>query len=156
MTLFKIDVYRNTDSQLFPYEPGHALTKILNHWRDLPAETSPEAIASHIRFVMSIDLGYLESGRGEDCALPGVAHPHSDGEGDTDFLLACTLRLLGRAGMGSGDVVGVTANDITVFLTTDDSCSPFQWRRINPPRNVAGYGLTAEVIYQYLRGGSRA
>lgn len=45
MTLFYIAVYHNTDSRFFPYEPGHALTKVISHRRDLPADTSPETIA---------------------------------------------------------------------------------------------------------------
>ncbi|MFI1995309.1 hypothetical protein [Actinoplanes sp. NPDC020271] len=156
MNLFRIDLYENTDSRLFPYEAGHHLTKILTHWRHLPTESSPEQIAAHMRFVLSIDLGYLQDGREKKCALPGCTFAHRDGDGETDFLLACTFRLLGRAGLGPGDIIGVTANDITVFLTIDATCSPFDWRRLNPPENVTGNGLTADTVYQQLRGGHHA
>jgi len=155
MTLYYIAVYHNADSRFFPYEPGHALTKVLSHWRHLPAETSPEEIAEQVRFVLSIDLDYLQAGRGKGCAIPTCTFAHSEADGEMDFLLACTFRLLGLGGLGSGDVVGITANEITIFLAVDDRCSPFNWRRINPPQNITGHGLTAEALYEHLSRGNR-
>ncbi len=133
--LFYIAVYHNTDSRFFPYEPGHTLTKVISHWRHLPAETSPEDIADWAYRVFNDDLDSLQGRRG---------YP---GEGELDFLLACTYRLLKLRSVSAGDVLGITTEETTTFL----ACEFHGWRRVESPENRTGKGLTADAIYQHLR-----
>jgi hypothetical protein len=135
MTLFYIAVYHNTDSRFFPYEPGHALTKVISHWRDLPAETSPEDVADWAFALFNADLDTLQDRRG---------YP---GGGELDFLLACTYRLLKLRSLSAGDVLGITSEQTTTFL----ACEFAGWRRIDSPNNRTGQALTADTIYQHLR-----
>lgn len=140
MTLFYIAIYHNTDSRFLPYEPGHALTKVLSHWRHLPAETSPADIAEWAYGVFNDDLGTLQGRRG---------YPNG---GELDFLLACTYRLLKLRSLSAGDVVGITAEQTTTFL----ACEFDGWRSIPSPDNRTGKALTADTVYQHLRRSDRA
>ncbi|MCM4078282.1 hypothetical protein [Paractinoplanes hotanensis] len=140
MTLFYIAVYHNTDSRFFPYEPGHALTKVLSHWRHLPAETSPEDIADWAFHVFNADLDALQGRRGQ-----------ADG-GELDFLLACTYRLLGRRSLSAGDVIGINREETTTFL----ACEFTGWRTIPSPDNRTGQALTATTVYDHLNEGRHA
>jgi hypothetical protein len=134
MTLFYIVAYHNTDSQFLPYEPEHALTMVLSHWRNLPAETSPEDIADWAYRVFNADLDDLESRRVQG------------GGGELDFLLACTYRLLGRRSLSTGDVIAIVRDDTTTFL----ACEVTGWRPVPRPENRTGQPLTAETIYNHL------
>ncbi|GAA0556013.1 hypothetical protein GCM10010172_43600 [Paractinoplanes ferrugineus] len=135
MTLFYIAVYHNTDSRFFPYESGHALTKVISHWRDLPAETSPEDIADWAFALFNADLDTLQRRRG-----------YPDG-GELDFLLACTYRLLKLRSLSAGDILGITSEQTTTFL----ACEFVGWRRIDSPTNRTGQALTADTVYMHLR-----
>jgi hypothetical protein len=137
MTPFHIAVYHNTTSRFFPYEPGHALTEVLTHWRHLPADTSLEQIADWAYHVFNADLDALQSSRA------------TAGSGELDFLLACTYRLLGMRSLSTGDVIGVTVEETTAFL----ACEFIGWRPIASPPNRTGRALSAETVYEHLRGG---
>jgi hypothetical protein len=134
MTLFYIVAYHNTDSRFLPYEPDHALTMVLSHWRNLPTETSPEDIADWAYRVFNADLDDLESRRGQA------------GGGELDFLLACTYRLLRRRSLSTGDVIAIIRDDTTTFL----ACESTGWRPVPRPKNRTGRALTAETIYNHL------
>lgn len=140
MTLFYIAVYHNNDSRFFPYEPGHTLTKVISHWRHFPDQTSPEDVADWAYRMFNDDLDSLQGRRG-----------YPDG-GELDFLLACTYRLLRLRSLSAGDVLGITTEETTTFL----ACESVGWRTIPSPDNRTGNGLTAETIYQHLRGSRRA
>jgi hypothetical protein len=140
MKLFYIAVYHNNDSRFFPYEPGHTLTKVISHWRHFPAETSPEDVADWAYRMFNDDLDSLQGRRG-----------YPDG-GELDFLLACTYRLLKLRSLSAGDVLGITTEETTTFL----ACESVGWRAIPSPENRTGNGLTADAIYQHLRGNRRA
>jgi hypothetical protein len=140
MTPFYIAVYHNTDSRFFPYEPGHALTKVISHWRHLPAGTSPEDIADWAYHLFNADLDTLQGGR------------RQADRGELDFLLACTYRLLKLRSLSAGDVIGITSGDTTTFL----ACEFTGWRHIDSPDNRTGQALTAASVYQHLRRGDDA
>ncbi|MFI5893807.1 hypothetical protein ACIA5D_27270 [Actinoplanes sp. NPDC051513] len=140
MTLFYIAVYHNADSRFFPYEPGHALIKVISHWRHFPAKTSPEDIADWAYRVFNDDLDSLQGRRG-----------YPDG-GELDFLVACTYRLLKLRSLSAGDVLGITTEETTTFL----ACESNGWRSIPSPDNRTGQALTADTIYQHLRRSDRA
>jgi hypothetical protein len=135
MTLYYIAIFHNADSRFLPYEPGHTLTKVISHWRHLPAETSPEEIADWAYHVFNADLDNLQGGRGK-----------ADG-GEMDFLLACTYRLMGRRSMSAGDVIGITTAENSTWLV----CGFTGWRRIASPQNRTGRGLIAATVYEHLR-----
>lgn len=141
MKLFYIAVYHNTDSRFFPYEPGHALTKVFSHWRHFPAETSPQDIADWAYQVFNADLESLQGRRG-----------YPDGDGELDFLLACTYRLLKLRSLSAGDVLGITTEETSTFL----ACEFHGWRSIPGPENRTGKALTADTIYEHLRRSHRA
>jgi hypothetical protein len=140
MTLSRIAVYHNTDSRFFPYEPGHALTQVVSHQRHLPPETSPEDIADWAYHLFNADLDHLQSNRGET------------DNGEMDFLLASTYRLLGLRSLSAGDVIAITSEDTTTFL----ACEFTGWRHIDTPDNRTGQGLTAATVYQHLSRGNHA
>ncbi|MBL6280260.1 hypothetical protein JMF97_29275 [Micromonospora fiedleri] len=139
MTLHVIDVYHNADSRFFPYEPGHTLTQVITHWRHLPATAAPEQLADWAFHVFNADLDHLETER----ATPN---------GEADFLIACTYRLLRLRSLSTGDVVAVTANGHTTWL----ACEFVGWKRIGPPTSLTGGPLTAATVYQHLRRGRHA
>jgi hypothetical protein len=136
MTLHIIAVYHNTESRFFPYEPGHALTQVTSHWRHLPTTTTPEQLADWAFHVFNADLDHLETNRGTP-------------DGEADFLIACTYRLLRLRSVSTGDVIAVTADGDTTWL----ACEFIGWRRIGTPANLTGQPLTAEAVYQHLRRG---
>lgn len=140
MTLFYIAVYHNTDSRFFPYEPGHALMKVISHWRHLPAETTPEDIADWAYHLFNADLDQLQGSRGE-----------ADG-GEMDFLLACAYRLLGLRSLSAGDVISITTESTSTWL----ACEFDGWRRINAPEHRTGHGLIAATVYHHLSRGNHA
>lgn len=134
MTLHVVAVYHNTDSRFFPYEPGHALTQVISHWRHLPANATPEKTADWIYGLFNIDLDRLETDR----ATPN---------GEADFLIACTYRLLRLRSLSTGDVVAVTVDGQATWL----ACEFVGWKRIAPPTNLTGRPLTADTVYQHLQ-----
>jgi hypothetical protein len=135
MTLFYIAVYHNADSRFFPHEPGHALTKVISHWRHFAAETSLQDIADWAYRVFNDDLDRLQGRRG-----------YPDG-GEMDFLLACTYRLLKLRSISAGDVLGITTEGTSTFL----ACDFDGWWSIPSPDNRTGKALTADTIYEHLR-----
>lgn len=140
MTLYLIAVYHNAESRFFPYEPGHALTQVISHWRHLPTATTPEQIADWAFHIFNADLDHLEAA--------GRKTPY----GEADFLIACTYRLLLLRSLSTGDVIAVTADGYTTWL----ACEHIGWRRIDTPANLSGQALTAEAVYQHLRRGRHA
>jgi hypothetical protein len=140
MTLYYVAIYHNTDSRFFPYEPGHALTKVFSHWRHLPTETSPEQIADWAFHVFNADLDHLQGDRGKV------------DDGEMDFLAACSYRLLGLRSLSAGDVIGITTDETSTWL----ACEFTGWRCISSPENRTGQGLTPATVYQHLNPGNRA
>jgi hypothetical protein len=134
MKLHVIAVYHNTESRFLPYEPGHALTQVISHWRHLPATATPEQTANWVYGLFNVDLDRLEANR----ATPW---------GEADFLIACTYRLLRLRSVSTGDVVAVTTDGHTTWL----ACEFVGWRRIDTPANLTGQPLTAEAVHQQLR-----
>jgi hypothetical protein len=139
MTLYVIAIYHNTDSKFFPYEPGHALTQVISHWRHLPTAPTPQQLADWAFHVFNADLDQLDSGPAALC-------------GEADFLVACTYRLLRLRSLSTGDVVAVTADEHTTWM----ACQSTGWQRIDTPTNITGQPLTAETVYQHLRRGGHA
>ncbi|WP_428962245.1 hypothetical protein [Micromonospora fluostatini] len=135
MTPHLIGVYHNTESRFFPYEPGHTLTQVFSHWRHLPDPADAEQAADWAYRVFNADLDHLETGR----TTPG---------GETDFLVACAYRLLRLRSLSTGDVVAVTSDGHTTWL----ACEFTGWRRVDTPAHRTGRPLTAETVYQHLRG----
>ncbi|WP_221327024.1 hypothetical protein [Actinoplanes sp. L3-i22] len=138
MTLFFIAVFHNIGTQFFQYEPGHRLTKVISHWRHLPAETSPEQIAEHTYHVLNADLDQLKGDRG------GTTH-----HGEMDFLLACTYRLLRLRSLSTGDVISVLDPNADITWL---ACEFAGWRRISEPEDWTGRGLNPTTVHQHLRG----
>jgi hypothetical protein len=132
--LHVIAVYHNTESGFLPYEPGHALVQVISCWRHLPATAAVEEVADLAYHVFNADLDQLESNR----TRPG---------GESDFLIACVYRLLGRRSVSIGDVIAVTTGGKSTWL----ACDPVGWRRINTPANLTGGPLTARAIHQHTR-----
>ena len=139
MTLYYIAVYHNADSRFFPYEPGHALTKVISHWRHLPAETSPEEIADWAYCLFNADLDDLQGDRRKT-------------DGEMDFLLACSYRLLGLRSLSAGDVIGITTDENSTWL----ACEFTGWRRISSPENRTGQGLIPATVCEHLNRSDRA
>jgi hypothetical protein len=132
MTLHIIAVYHNADSRFFPYEPGHTLIQVISCWRHLPAATDPEKSADWAFDVFNTDLDDLEIGR-------------ATANGETDFLTACTYRLLRLRSLSTGDVVAVTFEGHTTWL----ACEFTGWRRIYAPETLTGQPLTASTVYRH-------
>jgi hypothetical protein len=139
MTLQIIAVFHNTDSRFFPYESGHNLTQVISCWRHLPTATDPEKAADWAFDVFNADLDDLEIGR-------------ATADGETDFLTACTYRLMRLRSLSTGDVVAVTIEGRTTWL----ACEFTGWRRVYAPDNVTGQPLTASTIYQNLHRADHA
>ena len=138
MTLYYIAVYHNADNRFFPYEPGHTLTKVISHWRHLPAETSPEGIADWAYRLFNADLDDLPGDRRKT-------------DGEMDFLLACSYRLLGLRSLSAGDVIGITNDEGSTWL----ACEFTGWRLVSSPENRTGHGLIPATVYEHLNRGSR-
>jgi hypothetical protein len=137
VTLHYIAIYHNTDTQFRPYQPHHALIKVISHRRHLPAATTPEQIAGWAFHVFNADLDDLQPSRGKTDA------------DELDFLLACTYRLLRHRSLSVGDVVAVTTAESTTWL----ACDPVGWRRIAIPQHRTGTALSAATVYEHLRHG---
>lgn len=135
MTLYDIAIYHNTDSRFLSYEPGHTLTQVISHRRHLPTSTEPEQIADWAYHVFNADLDQLQAGRGKAAS------------GETDFLLACTYRLLKLRSLSIGDVIAITTEQDTTWL----ACAVTGWRHITAPDNRTGTALTAATVYEHLR-----
>ncbi|GGN37900.1 hypothetical protein FHR83_005394 [Actinoplanes campanulatus] len=135
MTLHYIAIYHNTDTQFRPYQPHHALIKVISHRRHLPAATTPEQIGSWAFHVFNADLDDLQAGRGKTEA------------GELNFLLACTYRLLRHRSLSVGDVIAITTAEATTWL----ACDPIGWRRIAIPQHRTGTALSAATVYDHLR-----
>jgi hypothetical protein len=136
--LHVIAVYHNTDSRFLPYEPGHALSQVISHWRHMPADATPQDTADHTFRLFNADLDQLETCR----AMPN---------GEIDFLIASAYRLLRLRSLSIGDVVAVTVDGHTTWL----ACDTVGWRPIAEPRNLTGSPLTAEIVYQHTRRGDQ-
>jgi hypothetical protein len=89
--------------------------------------------------VFNADLDDLQGGRGKP-------------EGEIDFLVACTYRLLGLRSLSTGDVVSVITDSDSVWL----ACDFLGWRRIDAPENRTGSSLTAATVHEHLRRSGRA
>ncbi|MFF5085441.1 hypothetical protein ACFY36_51090 [Actinoplanes sp. NPDC000266] len=113
MKLHVITVYHNTSGWFTPYTAGHTLTPVISHHRQLPEGTDPRQIAEWVFHVLNADLDSLEAAR-------------SNAGGESAFLLACTYRLMKLRSLAVGDVVAITLDDRTRWLT----CDPAAWRTI--------------------------
>jgi hypothetical protein len=136
MALYYLAIYHNADSRFLPYQPGHALTKVISHRRHLPARTSAEQIADRAYHLFNADLDQLQGDRRKT-------------EDEMDFLLACAYRLLGRRSVSTGDVIGLTTPENATWL----ACERISWRHIASPENHTGRGLIAATVYEHLRRG---
>jgi len=137
MTLHLITVCHNTDRGFLPYEPGHALTRVISHWRHLPTATDPEQSADWAYQVFNSDLEHLETGR-------------AAAEAEADFLIVCIYRLLRLRSLATGDAITIEGH------TTWLACERVSWRRIDTPANLTGQSLSASTVYEHLRRGHHA
>ncbi|GIE91608.1 hypothetical protein [Actinoplanes regularis] len=142
MILFYIAVYHNLGTRFLQYQPGHPLTKVISHWRHLPAKTSPEQIADWAYHVFNADLDQLQGLRGR-----------TTNDGEIDFLLACTYQLLKLRSLSTGDVVTVFHPDAGATWL---ACEFAGWRRISEPATRTGHGLIPATIGQHLSRGQHA
>lgn len=139
MTLHQVAVYHNTAARCMPHHPEDPLMLVFTFARDLPDDTTAEQVADWTFRTFNADLDVLEDGR----AAPGAK---------SAFLLACLYRLLRLRSLSTGDVVSITTDGRTTWLT----CEPVAWRQIDAPVSFSGQPFTAATVHQYLRWGHDA
>ncbi|WIN00046.1 hypothetical protein ACTOB_003722 [Actinoplanes oblitus] len=115
---------------------------MFSHWRHLPADTTPEAIADCVYRLFNADLDQLQAARTRA----------DDNSNEMSFLAACSYRLLRLRSLSVGDVIGVTTVENTTWL----ACEPAGWRHIDSPEHITGHGLIPATAYEHLRRDRRA